>query len=423
MRALATCVCGLFAATGCVSISGPSQAPTAAATQAVTTPRPPATPTAAASVSVSVAPSPTATATASPTATPTLVVPSFVPTDRPPATPSADDGDLLFVDQMEDPASGWALGALGNSSAAYSGGNLRLAIGDSGQAIWSPRLLGAEFGVLLVAGSYMISGGAGAGAACVSPDNQLYGAEITSDGSLIFFSIINGVTQALERHEDLPLELTENQLVGFGIECGATSTGALRLAALMQDAGVLGVYQNDQGPASFSAVSMYAEAIGGSATVDVDEVAAWGIPGSAAGPTPEGEELLTHVPSELQPTCFDTPSTHRPSAVVSCFLQTEGVGAELAIYQQFDTQADMDTAYQQIVDLFGVESEGTCQSGPNETTWSISGETHGRVQCAPQQIGIRFDWTDDQLLILSTLFDLDGDYGNTYSLWAEAGPI
>ncbi len=47
----------------------------------------------------------------------------------------------------------------------------------------------------------------------------------------------------------------------------------------------------------------------------------------------------------------------------------------------------------------------------------------GRLLCAPQGVGIRFDWTDDNLLILSTLFDLEGDYENTYQLWTEAGPI
>ena len=83
----------------------------------------------------------------------------------------------------------------------------------------------------------------------------------------------------------------------------------------------------------------------------------------------------------------------------------------------------MNAEYQEKVEQYGVESTGTCSSGPNETTWSIDGTVRGRVQCAPQEAGIRFDWTDDQLAILSTLIDFDGDYENTYNLWLDAGPV
>ncbi|MGI8929589.1 MAG: hypothetical protein ACR2H0_09040 [Candidatus Limnocylindrales bacterium] len=137
----------------------------------------------------------------------------------------------------------------------------------------------------------------------------------------------------------------------------------------------------------------------------------------------EGEQLLTHVPSDWRQTCIETPSSNDAIALVSCFLQTEGTGAELAIFQQYESNDAMDAVYQETVDQFGVEPTDSCETGPNETTWSIDGEQFGRVQCAPQEVGIRFDWTDDRLQILSTLFDLEGDYGNTYGLWVDAGPI
>lgn len=54
--------------------------------------------------------------------------------------------------------------------------------------------------------------------------------------------------------------------------------------------------------------------------------------------------------------------------------------------------------------------------------WSIGDESFGRLQCAPQQVGIRFDWTDTRLSILSTLIDFDGDYQTTFQTWLEAGP-
>jgi hypothetical protein len=72
---------------------------------------------------------------------------------------------------------------------------------------------------------------------------------------------------------------------------------------------------------------------------------------------------------------------------------------------------------------FGGECAGDCEEGPNETTGSIEEEGGGRLLCAPQGVGIRFDWTDDELLILSSLFDLEGNYRNTYRLWVDAGPF
>jgi hypothetical protein len=82
----------------------------------------------------------------------------------------------------------------------------------------------------------------------------------------------------------------------------------------------------------------------------------------------------------------------------------------------------MDIAYQERVETFGEESEGSCQTGPNETTWSIDEVQLGRVQCAPQLVGVRYDWTDERLNILASLVDLDGDYGALYDQWLNAGP-
>jgi len=217
--------------------------------------------------------------------------------------------------------------------------------------------------------------------------------------------------------------MTPGATEGLGVECAGTSTGNFRMVAVLQGSGALATYENVEGPETFDGVALYGEALDVATTIDVSQTAVYAVPGSAEGMTPEAEELLTHVPSDWGNTCIETPASDVADAVISCFLQTEGTGVELAIFQQYPTQEDMDAAYQNTVDIFGVESEGTCQEGPNETTWSIDDETRGRVQCAPQGVGIRFDWTDDQLRILSTLFDFEGDYENTYNLWVDAGPV
>ena len=208
----------------------------------------------------------------------------------------------------------------------------------------------------------------------------------------------------------------------LGVECVGMVTGALRLVAVGAD-GPLAVYQDNEGPQTFNTVAVYAEATGDGLRVDVDQAAAYGIAGSAEGMTSEGESLLTHVPGDLQSTCYESPSTGSATAVQHCILQVEGTGAELLQFQSYSSNEEMDAAYQEVVAQFGVESTGTCESGPDETTWSVDGAAGGRLQCAPQEAGIRFDWTDDQLVILSTLIDFDGDYENTYNFWVNAGPV
>jgi hypothetical protein len=187
--------------------------------------------------------------------------------------------------------------------------------------------------------------------------------------------------------------------------------------------GPVAVFQTDQGPDTFTGVALYAEPSGESVRVGVDAASAFGIPGSADGMTAEGESLLTNVPGDLQSTCIQVPSSGNALAVLHCYLQVEGTGAELLQFQRLPSNEEMDASYQEFVSQYGVDSTGSCQEGPNETTWSIDGAVGGRVQCAPQGVGIRFDWTDDALVILSTLVDFEGDYENTYNLWIDAGPV
>jgi hypothetical protein len=407
----------LAVAAGCVTISSPSQGPSAASSPTINaTLRPTqaasATTSAATATPVVVPGTPTALATAPET---TSVLPS--------ASPDAAEGDAIMFDEMDDPSTGWQTGQSGSVSVEYLEGNLRLSIDAPGQAVWSPNYFTEEYGVLLFAGAFRLSNNGVIGALCRTSLNELYGALITTAHRLVFVKIIGGEFERLAVHEDLDFELPAGQTIGFGVECAGMSTGALRLVAVLQGRGTLGTFQTNQGPSSFNSVALEAEALDEPVDVDVEQAAAYAISGSADGPSPEGEELLTHVPPDWGETCIDTPSTSEATSVANCFLQTEGVGAEFAIFQQFATQDAMDAAYQEILDLYGVGAEGDCKSAPAETTWSINDQPGGKLQCAPQTVGIRFDWTDDNLLILSTLFDFDGDYENTYNLWVEAGPF
>ena len=250
-RTLCAVLGALVVVTGCASIGAPSAEPSVVPSLSlpslgVTTPRPQITSSPQASSA------PTAPASGTPasasfvpqaSASPGPTSPPIVP---PPPPPSREDGDLLFFDDMDDPSSGWGTGEIGNSIVSFNDdGELSLDIGDAGQAIWSPRRVVGEFGVLLVAGGYVISGDGGVGAACVTADGDLYGAEMTTTGQLIFFSIVDGATRALDTKDDLDVQVEREVFWAFGVECTGLSTGALRLVAVMSGQGPIGIYQDN----------------------------------------------------------------------------------------------------------------------------------------------------------------------------------
>jgi len=343
----------------------------------------------------------------------------------PTGSPDVPEGDLLFGDEFNDPASGWAEGEIGTSSVAYGPDVLHFAIASANNSIWTPRQLGDDYGVVLVGGLFQANAGGGFGLLCSGDDGTYYGALVTTEGNLVFFSIEGSETTVLQRHEDLDLEVPVGTQVSFGLECGATSSGALRLVPFLFETGPLAIFQQvDEGPEAFTGVVLYGESFDDNYAMDVHAVAAYGLSGSTEGITPEGEELLGHVPDELSDTCYEVPVTDDATASIHCVLQTEGTGAELASYVQYPTNVSMDATFDENVERFPAdEPTGDCQTGPNEDTWNIEGEVFGRLLCAPQEHGIRFDWTDDRLGIFSTLIDFDGDYENTYNLWVDAGPI
>jgi hypothetical protein len=136
------------------------------------------------------------------------------------------------------------------------------------------------------------------------------------------------------------------------------------------------------------------------------------------------EELTSYVPSAWQSTCQETPvSAFELGALIAVVCQPTSGGANLAEYVAFDTLANMNAAYQARVDTYAVEnSTTTCDSGPDETGYAINGVAAGRIMCAPQVAGIRFDWTDERLNVLSTLTDFESSYSETHQSWLEAGP-
>lgn len=252
-----------------------------------------------------------------------------------------------------------------------------------------------------------------------------YGAVVGTDGSLVFISITDNKVNVLSRNDNLGLDAAVGSTVPVALECTANSNGDVSLIAGLPHTGPVAVdVEPGAGPTSFDHVGMYGEAASDSYTLGVDEAVLYGVGGSDGTMSDGAQQVMSHIPTDFQQNCHESPLYNDAATyVVTCIPQTSGTGAEIEQYRQFASKPEMDAAYQDLVGAFGVSSTGTCQSGPNETNWTISGTTFGRVQCAPQKAGIRFDWTDDTTTILSSLIDFQGSYSDTYAQWINAGPV
>jgi hypothetical protein len=214
------------------------------------------------------------------------------------------------------------------------------------------------------------------------------------------------------------------------LECAGTATGNLRLTLWLGQSGPVGTWTQPNGPESWDRAAAYAEAGAASFSVAMDNVVVFGS-GSADGSySPAGADLLAHVPEDWQSSCY--PGLVPPylaqtaEAVVTCFLSGSNTdGAELAEYASFSSAADMEAAYQRRIDAFG-DGDGvtSCRDGSGEHTYNFGEGTPdvGRLLCVDQFAGIRFDWTDTRLNILSTLVDFDGAYDLAFDDWVKGGP-
>jgi hypothetical protein len=333
---------------------------------------------------------------------------------------------VLFDDDMSDPSSGWSPIDEDFATVSYDTGVLAFRFNQNPAWAFSPRQLDGPQTTLLSVAEYLPESDGFFGSACGdSTTGTYYGAVVGTDGSLVFISIIDNKVNVLSRKDKLGLDAAVGSTVLVALECTANSNGDVSLIAGLPHTGPVAVdVEPGAGPTSFDYIGMYGEAASDSYTLGVDEAVLYGVGGSDGTMSDGAQQVMSHIPTDFQQNCHESPLYNDAATyVVTCIPQTSGTGAEIEQYKQFASKADMDATYQDLVGAFGVESTGTCQSGPNETNWTISGTTFGRVQCAPQKTGIRFDWTDDTTTILSSLIDFQGSYSDTYAQWINAGPV
>ena len=83
----------------------------------------------------------------------------------------------------------------------------------------------------------------------------------------------------------------------------------------------------------------------------------------------------------------------------------------------------MDASFDYLVSKWAVAESGhNCDTGPHQGGYTIGGQPAGRILCAPSVTGTQLAWTDNNLLILSDLIDLEGSYPDMYEDWLIAGP-
>lgn len=205
----------------------------------------------------------------------------------------------------------------------------------------------------------------------------------------------------------------------------------MRLELWVGGQGLVAAYEQADGPHDFDAAAVYSEAISDGFSLALTRAQVFGVANLNGEPSAAAQDLmLNHVPHDWSSSCFEgvVPSAYArwPQTIVTCFLGKAGrVGAEIAEYEQYDDASLMASDYQRRVTGFPADGfADSCQQGSTESSWSYTGQEAdaGRLNCAPQAVGIRFDWTENQLNILSTLVDFDGSYSDTWSDWLKAGP-
>ncbi len=403
-------------------MSAPGPTPSLAPTPS---PTPPATPTPT--------PSPTPPATPTPTPSPT---PPATPTPTPaPTSVPVDTRNLLFRDDFSDPSSGWAVGevtdvdgaAVGNI--AYADGALRFDTNDPGDWIWTLRPTGDTKGTMRLAGEFVPALDGQFGLMCVSDDGQLFGALVTTTGGWSFVTITADGPVELLGDDNAGLDVPVGEPTHLTVECAGLASGKLRMQMWLDGAGPIGMYEANAGPDSFDSTAVYVEGDSVSFSARLEEISAFGVTGNDGQPNADGQALLTHVPDEWQPNCYQSPVPAPfgglATANLVCFLGQPGdPGAEVVEFAQYSSREDMEAAYQARISAFGAgDGATTCEQGSGEHEYTIRDVPLGRVLCVDQTRGIRFDWTDDRLNILSTAVDYDGSYSLTYADWKHGGPL
>jgi hypothetical protein len=154
--------------------------------------------------------------------------------------------------------------------------------------------------------------------------------------------------------------------------------------------------------------------------------------GDVAGPEPSDSAggdavaaLMAHIPAGLARECDvdgDAPDAEAGElARVLCTPSTEAS----VLFVLHDTEASLDAAFDiasMVAGIVGWEPADDCEAGGYEGTWTLGGETAGRLLCADLMGTATITWSHPASRILATIRQADGDPAAAWELWLGAGP-
>jgi hypothetical protein len=334
----------------------------------------------------------------------------------------------LFDDQMEDPNSGWGTGTNDGGSIEYVDGNLQIETVAGGAWQWTSRLTGSTDNAAHFEGVYVASGTGYMGLVCGDSDDVAWGGMAnlsTGDYSFIKLDgngatvLADGVLEALRL--DDPADISR-----LALDCAGTATGAFRMQLYPAGTNESAHYAGapGEGPTAIDRVAIYTQSLDDAYSLTVDYLLGFGGDGDIS-PTAEEVELMSHVPADWQPDCFESfADVHAAGATADILCQLFDGRSDYAEYMSFDSKADMDAYFQYLVTKYPVEESGlNCDAGAHLGGYTIGNEPAGQLLCFPDPLGgTRLIWTYDDLLILSDLDDNEGSYPDMYADWLIAGP-
>ena len=137
---------------------------------------------------------------------------------------------------------------------------------------------------------------------------EYYGAVPETDGSIVFVEGDRDGVDALERYEDLGLEIADGVPISVGLICALTPDHELVVIPTGPKGEPLGVYVEEaEGYNSFDVLGVYGESLSKQFTLSVDDAVAYGA-GTRTGAWSLGATgMMTHVPPALSTACVEMP--------------------------------------------------------------------------------------------------------------------
>jgi hypothetical protein len=150
-------------------------------------------------------------------------------------------------------------------------------------------------------------------------------------------------------------------------------------------------------------------------------------PTPTATPIPSGDvkdQLLSHIPEKIRPTCAVTASAGPIVARADCSVDDGNIQVT---YFQYDGYDAMFTKYDGYRLASQIEPDsGDCRdhdSWPTENGFNIGGHFAGRWLCTEALGSTQIYWTDNRLNILGQATQTVPDYDRFVQFWLhESGP-